>query len=128
MKEDILRLRSIGYTYNEIQKELGCSKGTISYHLGYGQKQKTKARSQKRREEIRNLIRSHKEGIPCNDCGILYPYYIMDFDHVEDNKVENISKMAQWYSIEEILVEIKKCEIVCSNCHRQRTYDRKNAA
>lgn len=43
-RDDILRLRSEGKTYNEIQKELGCSKGTISYHLGHGQKQKTEDR------------------------------------------------------------------------------------
>ena len=48
MKEKIKHLRSMGYTYNQIQKELGCSKGTISYHLGVGQKEKTKERSEKK--------------------------------------------------------------------------------
>jgi len=38
-KENILKLRAEGKTYTEIQKILGCSKGTISYHLGDGQKQ-----------------------------------------------------------------------------------------
>lgn len=33
-KEQILKLREQGYTYNQICKELGCSKGTVSYHLG----------------------------------------------------------------------------------------------
>ena len=33
-KEDILKLRSQGKTYSEIQEELGCSKSTISYHCG----------------------------------------------------------------------------------------------
>lgn len=32
MKENILRLRNQGLTYNEIKSELGCSKGLISYH------------------------------------------------------------------------------------------------
>ncbi len=32
MKEKILRLRKNGLTYDEIKKELGCSKSTISYH------------------------------------------------------------------------------------------------
>lgn len=31
-KEDILRLRAKGYTYNQIVEELGCSKGTVSFH------------------------------------------------------------------------------------------------
>jgi len=52
MKEDILRLRAEGKTYNEIKKELGCSKGTISYHCGKGQKGKAKKRQNKRRENV----------------------------------------------------------------------------
>ena len=44
MKNKILELRSQGKTYNQIQKELGCSKGTICYHCADGQKNKTKIR------------------------------------------------------------------------------------
>ena len=44
MKEQILQLRNSGKTYNEISLILGCSKGTISYHCGEGQKQKIKDR------------------------------------------------------------------------------------
>ena len=32
MKEQILKLRKEGKTYNQIQDELGCAKSTISYH------------------------------------------------------------------------------------------------
>jgi len=52
MKETILKLKSEGKSYKEIQKVLGCSKGTISYHCGDGQKEKTKIRRDKRRENI----------------------------------------------------------------------------
>jgi 5-methylcytosine-specific restriction endonuclease McrA len=52
MKEEILRLKSEGKSYKEIQELLGCSKGTISYHCGTGQKEKTKNRRDKRRENI----------------------------------------------------------------------------
>ena len=44
MKEKILQLRSEGKSYSEIQKELNCSRGTISYHCGKGQKEKTNIR------------------------------------------------------------------------------------
>ena len=49
IKEKILELRSKGYNYNQIKKEVGCSKGTISYHCGEGQKEKTRFRTTKRR-------------------------------------------------------------------------------
>jgi 5-methylcytosine-specific restriction endonuclease McrA len=49
MKEQILKLRSEGKTYNEIKAILGCSKSTISYHCGSGQKEKNKERKTKHR-------------------------------------------------------------------------------
>ncbi len=49
MKEQILALAKQGLSYNEIQRQLGCSKGTISFHLGEGQKEKTRDRQRKRR-------------------------------------------------------------------------------
>lgn len=52
MKEEILKLRKEGKNYNEIKELLGCSKSTISYHCGEGQKIKTKDRSKKRRINI----------------------------------------------------------------------------
>ena len=45
--ELIHQLREVGYSYRDIQRETGFSKGTISYHLGGGQKLKTKIRNQK---------------------------------------------------------------------------------
>lgn len=58
MKEKILELREKGYTYNQIKKELGCSKGTISYHLGYGQKEKSYDRLKKQRKLLPWLKKS----------------------------------------------------------------------
>lgn len=47
MKEEILRLRAEGKSYNEIKAILNCSKGTIAYHCGEGQKEKTTYRTEK---------------------------------------------------------------------------------
>jgi len=52
MKDQILKLRSEGKSYREIQKAIGCSKGTISYHCGDGQKEKHRLRVRKRRGNI----------------------------------------------------------------------------
>lgn len=45
MKEEILKLRKEGKSYNQISRELDCSKGTVAYHCGEGQKEKSKIRS-----------------------------------------------------------------------------------
>lgn len=51
LENDILTLRKEGKTYSQIQKELGCSRGTISYYVGKGQKDKTRQRNKKVRDE-----------------------------------------------------------------------------
>lgn len=48
----------------------------------------------------------------------------MQFDHVDDNKIENVSNLARRGSREEVLAEIAKCELVCANCHADRTHYR----
>lgn len=46
MRDKILKLRDKGMSYREIETILGCSRGTISYHCGDGQKTKTRKRQQ----------------------------------------------------------------------------------
>ena len=36
----IKKLAAKGYSFRQIEKKLGCSKGAISYHLSKGQKEK----------------------------------------------------------------------------------------
>lgn len=62
----------------------------------------------------------------CKDCGEKDPR-VLDFDHLGDKKFE-ISQMVNrhtrsWKAIEE---EMAKCEIVCANCHRKRSFARGN--
>lgn len=71
---------------------------------------------------MRQLVLQHKNK-PCLDCGISYPYYVMDFDHVRGEKRFNLSEIINGtQSKKAILEEIAKCEVVCANCHRIRTY------
>lgn len=46
-KDNILRLRAEGKTYNEIREITGASKATISYHCGEGQVEKARAREKR---------------------------------------------------------------------------------
>lgn len=51
MKDQIIQLRNEGKSYREICRLLGCSKGTVSYHCGKDQKEKTRNRTQKSRQQ-----------------------------------------------------------------------------
>jgi hypothetical protein len=66
-------------------------------------------------------LHSYKESIPCTDCGNYYPFYVMDFDHLYD-KIKNVSLLVKSHTFKKLLEEIKKCELVCANCHRIRTF------
>ena len=72
-------------------------------------------------------LRDLKTKTPCVDCGINYPYYVMDFDHVRGQKHANVMELVSTLSKKRIDLEIAKCEIVCSNCHRIRTHMRRMA-
>ena len=50
LKEAIIYLDKKGLSYRKIQNQLACSKSTISYHLGKGQKEKAYDRVLKQRE------------------------------------------------------------------------------
>jgi 5-methylcytosine-specific restriction endonuclease McrA len=80
-----------------------------------------------RKQTIRKWLNEVKESQPCTDCGVDYPYYVMDFDHIRDKTIE-INKLINSCSMTKLKAEIAKCEIVCSNCHRQRTFDRQPKA
>lgn len=54
-KDIILLLRSQGLSYNKIQEITGASKGTICYHLGANQKQKSLNRSREARKKLSAL-------------------------------------------------------------------------
>lgn len=84
-------------------------------------------RKRKYKAERRNFIEELKRNKQCVDCKRIYPSWVMDFDHLDgEKKIDSISRMAvtNTSSFEKILIEIAKCELVCANCHRQRTHDR----
>ena len=81
----------------------------------------------KQKAYLAQYLRDLKTKTPCVDCGINYPYYVMDFDHVRGQKHANVMELVSTLSKKKIDEEIAKCEIVCSNCHRIRTYMRRVA-
>lgn len=73
---------------------------------------------------IRNYVNEIKSSNPCSDCGNKFHPTAMDFDHRPGTeKIKEISKMGTFRAID---VEIQKCDLVCSNCHRIRTHTRKD--
>ena len=73
------------------------------------------------RRSRRDFLQQHKD-VPCKDCGGEYPAYVMDFDHRElDEKLFSVSEGYR-LSMSRLMAEIAKCDVVCANCHRERTH------
>jgi hypothetical protein len=66
--------------------------------------------------------------VPCADCGRRFPPCVMQFDHRDPTtKVHEVTRILM-RARSVILAEVAKCDIVCTNCHRERTYRRRVAA
>jgi hypothetical protein len=105
-----------------------CRPCVSAYFREYYQKNKATyvARATRYHRKIRALLREAKNK-PCADCGRRFPYYVMDFDHRESEaKLCNLAELSchQRISLAKLLEEIAKCDVVCANCHRERTYQR----
>lgn len=81
-------------------------------------------KAKRRKELIRDFIREAKNK-PCADCGGIFPYYVMQFDHVRGEKLLNIGNVSsRGLSMPKLKNEINKCDVVCANCHAIRTHER----
>lgn len=90
MKEQILKLRKQGKTYKEIVEIVGCSKSTVSYHCGEGQKEKNLIRTRKHRKNklIRKVENFKKSRKPLK----YFQERVRKFNKVEINSGRTINK------------------------------------
>lgn len=101
-----------------------CSASNSKFHYAANPavyKLRVKARRQAVLERVRNLKK-----LRCSDCHRKYHPVCMDFDHRDPAlKSGSVATLIhRGTSFEKILKEIEKCDLVCSNCHRLRTFIR----
>jgi hypothetical protein len=111
-------------TANEKYKRLNKEKVAATHRIWCdNNRDRRRLLNRKCNERKAEYIRELKKQ-PCTDCGNKYPFYQMDFDHIDaSNKLFSLAayKLHSWGKIKE---EIAKCELVCCMCHRERTYNR----
>lgn len=84
---------------------------------------------QDRRVRMRLWFDNYKKTLKCQECG-LQDHRVLEFHHGDDNKEANVS---DWVSsgrrsTENIEREIKKCKVLCANCHRILHYKERGVA
>ncbi len=100
------------------------------YMREYARKRRREGRNLPERERARivsqrnyAIIRKLKAA-PCTDCGRTFPNCAMEFDHVRGEKLFNLNN-AGTRTVESVMAEIAKCDLVCACCHHIRTCNRR---
>jgi hypothetical protein len=82
----------------------------------YNNKKQYSIRNKRRAKEAKEFIINIKKNSICK-CGEKR-WWVLEFHHNNNNdKYEDVSKLIN-YGIVAVKKEIKKCEILCANCHK----------
>jgi len=90
----------------------------------YAQNKKSEiAHVTRRKKQIKKWFSDYKSTLSCSKCGENHPA-TLEFHHSKGFKKDRaISEMVvDGISINRIMLEIKKCEVLCSNCHKKIHY------
>jgi len=73
------------------------------------------------KERVRRYINEYKSKSGCNRCPETDPV-CLTFHHIDEKEfsISNFSRR----TLEEVKTEIKKCEVLCCNCHRKEHIDK----
>ena len=100
-----------------------------NYQRSWHQRHKAKrlAKVYERKATIHEYIQSIKNQLCCADCGERHPA-MLQFHHLNsEDKTFAIGKAVNGgFSLERIKKEIKKCIVLCANCHAIRHYNMRN--
>lgn len=91
--------------------------------MPYKYKKDLYAAQKRHRLKVREKVLDFLSTKQCVDCGEKDPV-VLDFDHTDTKlKFKSVARMLSGhYSWASVLVEIRKCEIRCANCHRRKSY------
>ena len=71
----------------------------------------------------RSVLSRYKSIKGCTTCGIK-DFRVLDFDHINPMyKSYNIATNIPNKGLRTLAEEVSKCQVLCSNCHRIKTYE-----
>lgn len=119
-------IREDGFVFDGYRLKVITTKGNykeVWRHPIKFQKHKLYGKIKKRQfyDKISNLLNSVKLSKGCQRCGYKDSPYALEFHHKDRaNKIKNVSSFhrTSWLQLEKIILEVKKCDILCSNCHK----------
>jgi hypothetical protein len=65
------------------------------------------------------FFKEYKKQLFCEKCGDKR-WYVLEFHHLDPTKKDfSIASSAKRFGNIKFMEEIKKCEVLCANCHRE---------
>lgn len=62
----------------------------------------------------------------CEHCGENDPL-VLEFDHLHNKRIDVSKLLRSSCSWEFVRLEIDKCQVLCSNCHKRKTHQEANS-
>lgn len=79
--------------------------------------------------KVLEALHLYKEDHGCFDCKNKFPHYVLEFDHKpEFKKLDGVYRVLRNHGEQMAWSEVAKCDVVCANCHKIRTYQREQEA
>jgi|TARA_Y100000034_G_scaffold25910_1_gene30932 hypothetical protein len=125
-------IRSDGYIFGGYYSSNDRRNGKEKWYspLSWDKKQlKQKERKKYLRNKFGSIMNRYKKLKGCNNCGYNDNPYALQFHHINKfNKINSVSciwrtSYNQWKKIKN---EIRKCIVLCANCHAVETYKERN--
>lgn len=73
--------------------------------------------AKKRKDRRKYWLNKYKAAKGCQRCDFKGPAYCYDWHHLRDKEFE-INSEALLFSLRRLFLEMRKCILLCSNCHR----------
>jgi hypothetical protein len=100
-----------------------------SYVNTYYEKNKTAviAATRVSTKKYKDQWREYKATLSCIKCGQNHPA-TFDFHHIDSSTKEaSVNKLIKYRAFKRAMEEIKKCVVLCANCHRIHHHDERLA-
>jgi len=87
-------------------------------------KNTNRVKAKARRKDNQDFINRVKTMLGCSICGYKKHAVAIDFDHIDPStkRADGYSAVSSSWSRKRLKEEIRKCRVLCSNCHRCTTH------
>jgi hypothetical protein len=91
-------------------------------------KEETKKRTKEKRSSLKKEWRAFKATLYCAKCGFNHPA-ALDFHHEDPStKTDSVNQLVSDGRFKAAMQEVKKCVVLCANCHRIHHHDERHAS